>query len=63
MRSAARFIAALASRGRYHFATEEVREALGISTVAARAVLHRRKARGEIADLHRGFHVIVLPEY
>src|SRR5437868_4796501 len=63
MRSAAKFIADLASRGRYHFATEDLREALGISTVAARAVLRRTKARGEIADPHRGFHVIVPPEY
>jgi predicted transcriptional regulator of viral defense system len=63
MRSAAKFIADLGSRGRYHFATEDIREALGISTVAARAVLRRTKARGETADPHRGFHVIVPPEY
>jgi hypothetical protein len=38
------------------FTTDDARKALGISTVAARAVLRRVKARGEIADPHRGFH-------
>jgi predicted transcriptional regulator of viral defense system len=31
--------------------------------VAVRAALRRLKRRGEIADPHRGFHVIVPPEY
>ncbi len=60
---AATFITDLAARGRYHFTTEEAREALGVSLPAVRAALRRLKQRGEIADPHRGFHVIVPPEY
>jgi len=63
MSNATKFITDLAARGRYHFATQDAREALGTSVVAARAVLRRMKSRGEIAVPHRGFHVIVPPEY
>jgi predicted transcriptional regulator of viral defense system len=62
-RFAAAFLTDLAARGRYHFTTTELREALGVSLVAARASLRRLKRRGVIADPHRGFHVIVPPEY
>ncbi|MBI3184679.1 MAG: type IV toxin-antitoxin system AbiEi family antitoxin [Myxococcales bacterium] len=58
-----RFIADLAARGRYHFTTEEVVRSLGLSVLAARAVLRRLAAKGEIATPYRGFHVIVPPEY
>ncbi len=61
--SAGAYITGLASRGRYHFATEEARAALDVSLPAARAALRRLKRRGEVADPHRGFHVIVPPEY
>lgn len=63
MRGAPAFIADLASRGRHHFTTEEAHEALGVSLPAVRAALRRLKRRGEIADPHRSFHVIVPPEY
>jgi predicted transcriptional regulator of viral defense system len=63
MRSAAAFITDLASRGRHHFSTQEAQAALGVSLAAARAALRRLKAHGAIADPHRGFHVIVPPEY
>lgn len=59
----ANYIADLASRGRYHFTTAEAQAALGGSLPAVRASLRRLKRRGEIADPHRGFHVIVPPEY
>ena len=61
--SAAQLIVDLAARGRYEFTTSEAVEALGKSVPAVRAALRRLKARGEIADPHRGFHVIVPPEY
>lgn len=63
MRAGASFLADLASRGRHHFTTAEARASLHISLTAVRAVLRRMKARGEIADPHQGFHVIVPPEY
>ena len=63
MRSASHFIQDLQSRGRYHFSTEEAVRAFGGSVAAVRAALRRLKAKGEIADPHRGFHVIVPPEY
>ncbi|MCC7385069.1 MAG: type IV toxin-antitoxin system AbiEi family antitoxin [Deltaproteobacteria bacterium] len=57
------YIADLAARGRHHFTTEEAVAAIGGSVPAVRAALRRMKAKGEIADPHRGFHVIVPPEY
>lgn len=63
MTTAASYIVSLASRGRYHFTTEEAVVALGGSIPAARAALRRLEAKGEIADPFRGFHVIVPPEY
>ena len=56
-------IANLASRGRYHFASSEIRTALGVSRAAARQALSRLAAKGEIASPARGFYVIVPPEY
>ena len=61
--NAARYIVDLASRGRHHFTTEEAAVALGGSVPTTRAALRRLKAKGEIADPFRGFHVIVPPEY
>jgi predicted transcriptional regulator of viral defense system len=63
MSAAARYIVDLAARGRHHFTTEEAAAALGSSVPTARAALRRLKARGELADPYRGFHVIVPPEY
>lgn len=53
----------LASQGRYHFTTKEAVELLGVSIAAARAALRRLRGKGLIATPHRGFHVIVPPEY
>jgi predicted transcriptional regulator of viral defense system len=63
MPSASSFIEDLQSRGRYHFSTEEAAKALGSSLSATQAALRRLKTKGEIADPHRGFHVVVPPEY
>jgi predicted transcriptional regulator of viral defense system len=63
MAHAAQFLADLAAAGRHHFTTEEVVRALGVSLPAVRASLRRLKAKREIADPHRGFHVIVPPEF
>jgi predicted transcriptional regulator of viral defense system len=57
------FITDLAARGRYSFSTAEARGALVVSAPAVRAALRRLVQRGEIASPHRGFHVIVPPEY
>jgi predicted transcriptional regulator of viral defense system len=61
--SARELISRLASRGRYHFSTEQAARELGVSITAARAALRRLKDKGEIADPYRGFHVIVPPQY
>jgi predicted transcriptional regulator of viral defense system len=61
--SAARFAESLAGSGRYHFTTADAVKALGVSPVAARAALRRLAAKGAIASPHRGFHVVVPPEY
>ncbi|MBI5544353.1 MAG: type IV toxin-antitoxin system AbiEi family antitoxin [Deltaproteobacteria bacterium] len=60
---AAQFISDLAARGQHHFTTDEPVRVLGASLPAVRASLRRLKAKGELADPHRGFHVIVPPEY
>jgi predicted transcriptional regulator of viral defense system len=63
MPSASNFIENLQRRGRYHFSTEEAVKALGSSLSATQAALRRLKAKGEIAAPHRGFHVVLPPEY
>lgn len=63
MRAASSFIEDLQRRGRYHFTTEEAVQALGSALPATQAALRRLKAKGEIADPHRGFHVVLPPEY
>ncbi len=63
MSSAAQYVLALAARGRNHFTTTEAVASLGGSVPAVRAALRRLKAKGEIADPHQGFYVIVPPEY
>ncbi len=63
MPSPSRFLQDLQSRGRYHFSTEDAVRALGRSVPATQAVLRRLEEKGEVADPHRGFHVIVPPEY
>ncbi len=63
MGSAARYIDDLAARGRHHFTTDEAVAALGGSIPTVRAALRRLKAKGEVADPHKGFYVVVPPEY
>src|SRR5262245_7665314 len=63
MATVKRYLQDLQSRGRYCFSTEEAARAVGGSITAVRAALRRLKSKGEIADPHRGFHVIVPPEY
>ncbi|MCC6811253.1 MAG: type IV toxin-antitoxin system AbiEi family antitoxin [Deltaproteobacteria bacterium] len=63
MHSASAYIDELAARGRHHFTTQDARVALGGSLPAVRASLRRLQHRGAISDPHRGFYVIVPPEY
>lgn len=57
------YIEELQAQGRSTFTTEEAVRALGGRVPAVRAALRRLKAKGAIADPHRGFHVIVPPEF
>ena len=57
------FIDGLAAKGRYHFATAEAVAAVGASPVSVRAAIRRLREKGRVAMPHRGFHVIVPPEY
>ncbi len=63
MASVRSYIRDLAAKGQYHFTTQECRAELDGSLVAVRAALGRLIRRVEIASPHRGFHVIVPPEY
>jgi predicted transcriptional regulator of viral defense system len=60
---ASTYVLELAARGRYHFTTDEAVAALGASVPTVRAALRRLKAKGQLTDPHRGFYVIVPPEY
>jgi predicted transcriptional regulator of viral defense system len=57
------FIIQLTAKGAYCFTFHQVKEALGVSDVAARAALRRLKQKGEVAQPLSGFYVIVSPEY
>ncbi len=57
------FTSNLAASGRYHFTLDEAVKALGVSVVAARAALLRLQQKGHVALPHRGFYVVVPPEY
>jgi predicted transcriptional regulator of viral defense system len=57
------YITDMAASGRYHFAAEEMRKALGVSADAAKLSLYRLAKRGLVASPARGFYIIVPPEY
>ena len=57
------YVEGLASRGRYHFTSNEARQALDVSPNASKKALNRLKKQGRIASPERGFYVIVPPEY
>ena len=61
--SARDYILALAADGRYHFASPDVRQALGVSADAAKVAVNRLTKQRLVASPARGFYVIVPPEY
>jgi predicted transcriptional regulator of viral defense system len=63
MRSAADYVDHLLAQGRSTFTTEDAIGALRVSIPAARAAVRRLKEKGLVAAPHRGFHVIVPPQY
>jgi predicted transcriptional regulator of viral defense system len=63
MPSASDYVADLVAHGKYHFTTEEAVAALGESISRVRAALRRLKAKGELVDPHRSFHVILPPDH
>jgi predicted transcriptional regulator of viral defense system len=63
MPSVSDYVADLTARGQYHFSTEDAVAALGDSVSRVRAALRRLKAKGEVVDPYRSFHVILPPEH
>lgn len=57
------FLTGLSAKGYRSFTSAQVKEALGVSDVAARAALRRLKQKGVLAQPTNGFYVIVPPEY
>ena len=57
------YISDLAASGRYHFVSNDARNALGVSADAAKLALNRLARQNIIAQPARGFYVIVPPEY
>lgn len=59
----ANFLTNIVAKGYCCFTFPQVKEALGVSDIAARAALRRLKQKGELAHPLSGFYVIVPPEY
>lgn len=57
------YVQKLAAGGRYHFSSRQARDALGVSTDAAKFALNRLARQRLVASPARGFYVIVPPEY
>ena len=57
------YINDLAASGRYHFLSNDAREALGVSAAATKLALNRLGRQNMIAQPARGFYVILPPEY
>lgn len=57
------YITSLTASGRFHFALTDAVAALGGSVVAVRAALLRLQKKGHVALPHRGFYVVVPPEF
>ena len=57
------YIRDLLAAGRHHFTSSDAREALGVSSDAAKLALNRLSRQNIIAQPARGFYVIVPPEY
>ncbi len=57
------FLTHIAAKGYCCFTFSQVKEALGVSDIAARAALRRLKHKGELAHPLSSFYVIVPPEY
>src|SRR3990167_9971413 len=57
------FLTDLIAKGYCCFTYAQVKEALGVSDIAARAALRRLKQKGKLAHPLSGFYVIVPPEY
>lgn len=57
------FITKAAAVGRHHFTTEDLVRAGGGSLPSVQAMLRRLRNAGAVATPHRGFHVVVPPEY
>lgn len=60
---ASTLIRSYAASGRYHFETAMAEQDLGVSHTAALAALRRLRRKHQVATPHRGFNVIVPPEY
>lgn len=63
MPPAADFVDKMARAGRYHFATADAAREMSRNLPATRAALLRLTNQGRVAQPHRGFYVIVPPEY
>jgi predicted transcriptional regulator of viral defense system len=57
------YLTQLASHGEYFFTTTQLATTLGVSLVAARAIVRRLRKKNEIATPYREFHLIIPPEY
>lgn len=60
---ASEFITGLVVNGRFHFTLNEAVASLGASVTTVRGALLRLQQKGQLALPHRGFYVVVPPEF
>ncbi len=58
-----KYFSSIRSKGRYTFTYGELKEQLGLSDRALIQSLSRVKKKGEVAQIRKGFYVIIPPEY
>lgn len=63
MSTVAKYIKGLLQQGQHHFTTNNAVLAIGGDRKPITRALNRLISKGELASPHRGFYVIVPPEY
>jgi predicted transcriptional regulator of viral defense system len=61
--SAKGYIDQLTARGEISFTTQKMRDSTGVTTKAVERVIYRLRKKGEIANLAKGYYLILTPEF
>jgi len=58
-----KYLSSVRSKGRYTFTLDELREQFNVSGTSINQSLGRLKAKNEVAQIRKGFYVLIPPEY